>query len=142
MPSASRVCAAVPSLPGLTRTPAASTRRHCPSTAGCAERSALGPCTAQADPAAVPRCRRALPHRPVSRAPHVCRAHVLPYHHAVGTCRMGHDSDSVVDEHLRVRGVDQLTVADASIMPTIPRAHTNLATMMIGYRAADFAGQE
>ncbi|MGW3147737.1 GMC family oxidoreductase [Streptomyces sp. NPDC001177] len=73
---------------------------------------------------------------------HVCRAHVLPYHHPVGTCRMGRDADSVVDEHLRVRGVDQLMVADASIMPTIPRAHTNLATMMIGYRAADFAAEE
>ncbi|MFF2511785.1 GMC family oxidoreductase [Streptomyces sp. NPDC058086] len=73
---------------------------------------------------------------------HACREQVLSYHHPVGTCRMGRDGESVVDEHLRVRGVDHLMVADASIMPTIPRAHTNLASMMIGYRAAGFADQE
>ncbi|ANP52521.1 choline dehydrogenase [Streptomyces griseochromogenes] len=73
--------------------------------------------------------------------PQACRAQALSYHHPVGTCRLGRDDASVVDERLRVRGVDRLMVADASVMPTIPRAHTNLATMMIGYRAADFAAE-
>ncbi|MEV6400174.1 GMC family oxidoreductase [Streptomyces sp. NPDC051907] len=70
-----------------------------------------------------------------------CRRNALSYHHPVGTCRMGADDASVVDERLRVRGVDDLMVADASVMPSIPRAQTNLATMMIGYRAAGFAAR-
>ncbi|MFF3935018.1 GMC family oxidoreductase [Streptomyces phaeofaciens] len=70
-----------------------------------------------------------------------CRAQALTYHHPVGTCRMGRDGDGVVDEYLRVRGVEGLSVADASVMPTVPRAHTNLAAMMIGYRAAAFAAR-
>jgi choline dehydrogenase len=65
-----------------------------------------------------------------------CRRKAVSYHHAVGTCRMGSDSSSVVDESLRVRGVDRLMVADASVMPSIPRAQTNFGAMMIGYRAA------
>jgi choline dehydrogenase len=68
-----------------------------------------------------------------------CREKALSYHHPVGTCRLGRDGASVVDERLRVRGVERLLVADASVMPSLPRAQTNLATMMIGYRAADFA---
>ncbi|NEW76656.1 GMC family oxidoreductase [Streptomyces rapamycinicus] len=67
-----------------------------------------------------------------------CRREAVSYHHAVGTCRMGTDTQSVVDDHLRVRGVDRLMVADASVMPSIPRGQTNFAAMMIGYRAADF----
>lgn len=58
-------------------------------------------------------------------------------HHPVGTCAMGIDSQAVVDERLRVRGVGRLRVADASIMPTIPGANTNAATLMIGEKAAD-----
>ena len=58
------------------------------------------------------------------------------YNHPVGTCRMGTDNGAVVDQRLRVRGVDNLMVADASVMPDIPRSQTNLPTMMIGYRAA------
>jgi choline dehydrogenase len=45
---------------------------------------------------------------------------------------------AVVDERCRVRGIDNLYVADASVMPTIPRANINLPTMMIGERAAEF----
>ena len=62
------------------------------------------------------------------------------FHHGVGTCMMGPSSNpmAVVDEHLRVRGVSNLWVADASIMPTIPHAPTNLTCIMIGERAADF----
>lgn len=51
--------------------------------------------------------------------------------HSVGTCRMGVDGDSVVDERLRVRGVRGLRVMDASVMPTIIGGGTNIPTMMI-----------
>jgi choline dehydrogenase len=57
-------------------------------------------------------------------------------YHPVGTCKLGSDETAVVDSSLRVYGVDGLRVADASIMPTIPRAHTNAATTLIGERAA------
>lgn len=62
------------------------------------------------------------------------------YHHAAGTCLMGPSSDqmAVVDERLRVHGMDNLWVADASIMPTVTHANTNVTCMMIGERAADF----
>lgn len=58
--------------------------------------------------------------------------------HLCGTCRMGSDEASVVDEKLRVRGVRRLRVADASIMPAIIGTHTNAPAMMIGERAAAF----
>jgi choline dehydrogenase len=50
---------------------------------------------------------------------------------------MGTDDESVVDEQLRVRGVDGLRVADASIMPLIPGGNTNAPSIMVGERAAD-----
>ncbi len=61
---------------------------------------------------------------------------VLTYHHPVATCRMGPESDprAVVDSHGSVYGVEDLTVGDASIMPTVPRANTNLPTMMVAER--------
>ncbi|WP_230595193.1 GMC family oxidoreductase [Rhodococcoides fascians] len=61
------------------------------------------------------------------------------YHHQVGTCKMGaeSDSDAVVGADLRVRGVDGLRVADASIMPTVPSGNTNAPSIMVGERASD-----
>ncbi len=60
--------------------------------------------------------------------------------HLTSTCRMGPASDSkaVVDQHGRVHGIEGLRVADASIMPDTPRANTNVTTMMIGERIADY----
>jgi choline dehydrogenase len=62
------------------------------------------------------------------------------YNHHCGTCRMGDPSDpgTVISPGLDVLGVSGLSVADSSIMPVIPRANTNLASMMIGHRAAQF----
>jgi len=57
--------------------------------------------------------------------------------HPVGTCRMGQDDGAVVDPELRVRGVDGLRVADASVMPTVVNCQTNAACVMIGERVVD-----
>ena len=58
-------------------------------------------------------------------------------YHAVGSCRMGKDPDSVVDPQLKVRGVDALRVVDTSIMPVIPAGNTQAPTMAMAWRAAD-----
>ena len=57
--------------------------------------------------------------------------------HATGTCRMGRDSKSVVDNRLRVRGVTGLRVADCSIMPSLISGNTNGPAMAVGWRASD-----
>ena len=59
-------------------------------------------------------------------------------YHPVGTCKMGSDAKAVVDERLRVHGMDGLRIADGSIMPTLVSGNTNAACMMIGERCSDF----
>ena len=57
-------------------------------------------------------------------------------YHANGTCRMGVDERAVLDEQLRVRGVTNLRVADASVMPVVTSGNLNAPVTMIGERAA------
>ena len=63
--------------------------------------------------------------------------------HISGTCKMGPDSDpmAVVDQYGNVKGLENLKVADASIMPDCIRANTNCTTIMIGERVAEWTRQ-
>jgi choline dehydrogenase len=65
------------------------------------------------------------------------RAAANSFHHPVGTCRMGHDAEAVVDSDLRIRGITGLRVVDASVMPSLPQAMVNAATLAIAEKAAD-----
>lgn len=58
-------------------------------------------------------------------------------YHPIGTCRMGTDKLAVVDPELRVRGIDGLRAVDASVLPRLPRGHTNWPTVMVAERASD-----
>jgi choline dehydrogenase len=66
------------------------------------------------------------------------RATVELLYHPSGTCRMGNDELAVVDSELRVRQVEGLRIADASVMPTVTRGNTNAPTIMIAERLADW----
>ena len=83
--------------------------------------------------------RRVAPAGPMTRDETVAfaRRGCLPFAHPVGTCAMGSHDEAVVDSQLRVRGIDGLRVADASVMPTITSANTQAPTVMIGELASD-----
>ncbi len=72
---------------------------------------------------------------------HIAKLGATSYH-PIGTCKMGSDAMAVVDARLRVRGVQGLRIADASIMPTMVSANTNAPSFMIGERCAEFLLQE
>jgi choline dehydrogenase len=77
------------------------------------------------------------------KTPEAVRRDNLHYYHPVGTCKMGPETDptAVVDARGKVHGVDNLYVADASIMPVVPRANTNIPVLVVGERIATWLAQ-
>lgn len=65
------------------------------------------------------------------------RCNKYPTSHIVGSARMGIDSESVVDEKLQVRGVSNLRVADASVIPVIPNGNVHTTVIAIAFLAAE-----
>ncbi|WP_346910955.1 GMC family oxidoreductase N-terminal domain-containing protein [uncultured Roseibium sp.] len=64
------------------------------------------------------------------------------FFHTCGTCKMGTDEMAVTDPRLKVRGIDGLRIADASVIPVIPTCNTHAPVTMIGERAADFLKED
>ncbi|HWJ50879.1 MAG TPA: GMC oxidoreductase, partial [Solirubrobacteraceae bacterium] len=93
-----------------------------------------------AQPAMRPYCAEPF-NTPAGDSDEALRAHVarttFAVYHPVGTCRMGTDPDAVVDDQLRVNGLEGLRVVDASVMPTVPRGNTNAPVIAVAERAAD-----
>ena len=107
---------------------------------------ALLPCTWPDRPAPIPALARHrkdhISPRPADLASDATidawvRAGANTIFHPVGTARMGADPESVTDPALRVRGVEGLRIADASVMPTVIGGNTSAPTMMIAEKAAD-----
>jgi choline dehydrogenase len=73
-----------------------------------------------------------------SQIEELIRQECLSVYHPVGTCKMGSKMDCVVDQKLRVHGIESLRVADASIFPTIISGNTNAACNAIGAKCAEF----
>lgn len=107
------------------------------------EAVALARRTAAAEPLAAWNAGELLPGAEV-QSPQALLEHSGGYlqtvYHPTSTCRMGDDARAVVDAKLRVRGVDGLWVADASVMPSVPRGHPNAVVAMIARRAAGWIG--
>jgi choline dehydrogenase len=70
------------------------------------------------------------------------KQNVMTTYHYAGTCRLGIDAESVVDERLRVRKIAGLRVADASVIPSVPVSAMNAPSMLIGYRAARYLAED
>ncbi len=100
----------------------------------CARIAEAPPLKGLLGPIARPRDCAELDEATLEKALNTC-SHTL--YHPMGTCRMGSDESSVVDPELRVRGVEGLRVADASVMPSTIRGHTHAPSVLIGEVAAD-----
>ena len=98
---------------------------------------------ANVEPLVSPLCKS---HEPWSEEYYKCvvQNNVLTVYHPVGTCKMGalNDSKAVVDSSLKVIGIQNLRVIDASVMPRIVGGNTNAATVMIGEKGVDLIIKE